>query len=117
MECPLGKRMAAASEAGKLFREQQFIIGIDAHQVNSEWDSEEQILVQGIIDAFFYEGGEIVLVDYKTDFVPGGGERILYEKYKVQLDYYAVALERMTGKRVKEKVLYSFWLQKELRNN
>lgn len=117
MECPLGKRMAAASKAGRLYREQQFIIGIDAHQVNPEWDSEEQILVQGIIDAFFYEGQEIVLADYKTDYVPVGGERLLYEKYKVQLDYYAAALERMTGKRVKEKVLYSFWLQKELRNN
>ncbi len=117
MGCPLGKRMAAASREGKLFREQQFILGIDAHQANPEWDSEEQILVQGIIDAFFYEEEKIVLVDYKTDYVPYGGEQDLCEKYRVQLDYYAAALERMTGKKVKEKILYSFWLQKELRNN
>ena len=117
MGCSLGQRMASASREGKLFREQQFILGIDAHQANPEWDSEEQILVQGIIDAFFYEEEKIVLVDYKTDYVPYGGEQDLCEKYRVQLDYYAAALERMTGKKVKEKILYSFWLQKELRNN
>ena len=73
------------------------------------------VLIQGIIDAFFYEDEAIILVDYKTDYVPEEQAEILVEKYKIQLDYYAQALERMTQKKVKEKILYSFWLQKGIR--
>ena len=72
----------------------------------------ETILVQGIIDAYFVEGGEIVLVDYKTDRVGRGQEEKLVSLYRVQLEDYAQALERMTGMKVKEKVIYSFALQK-----
>ena len=51
-------------------------------------------------------------MDYKTDYVKNGGE--LLEKYRKQLDYYELALERLTGKRVKEKVIYSFCLRCEV---
>ena len=57
---------------------------------------------------------EIVLVDYKTDRVKSGQEQKLIDLYHVQLEDYARALERMTGKRVKEKIIYSFTLQKEI---
>lgn len=70
--------------------------------------------MQGIIDAFFEEDGEIVLVDYKTDFVKKGDSKKLLEKYGQQLDYYARALESITGKRVKEKIIYSFALGNEV---
>ena len=67
------------------------------------------MLIQGIIDAYFYEEDGIVVVDYKTDYVKQGEE--LLEKYGRQLDYYEIALEKLTGRRVKEKVIYSFCLR------
>ena len=48
----LGKRMQRAAAAGKLYREKQFVIGIPAREMG-DWDSDERILIQGIIDAFF----------------------------------------------------------------
>ncbi len=44
-----------------------------AAEIDEAWDSQERVLVQGIIDAYFLEGDEIVLVDYKTDRVRRGG--------------------------------------------
>lgn len=112
LESRSGQRMRAAAGAGKLFREQPFVIGVDPKEIYSDVPCEEQILVQGIIDAYFEEDGEIVVLDYKTDRVYR--EEELKEKYHAQLAYYARALETMTGKRVKEKILYSFALGKEI---
>lgn len=114
LKSELGCRMGKAQKDGLLVREQQFVLGVPASTIKKDWNPQEMVLVQGIIDAFFYEGDEIVLVDYKTDFVPNGKESILIEKYKIQLDYYAKALERLTQKKVKEKILYSFWLGRAL---
>ena len=115
----LGRRMAEAEEKKRLHLEQPFMMGIPAKEIYSGQTSEEMVLVQGIIDAFFFaenEKGEecIVLVDYKTDFVKKGKEHELVEKYRSQLDYYAKALERLTGRRVEEKWIYSFSLGKEI---
>ena len=71
------------------------------------------MLIQGIIDVFFEEAGSFVVVDYKTDAVLNAGE--LIKRYQTQLDYYAEALTRMTGKRVKERILYSFYFGEEVR--
>lgn len=109
----LGKRMAAAEQAGLLHREQQFVMGIPAREMEAA-DSDELVLIQGIIDAWFEEDGELVLVDYKTDHVGADGEAVLKERYQLQLDYYQKALEQMTGRRVKEKLIYSLTLQKEI---
>lgn len=110
----LAARMQAAARAGALWREQPFVLGVGADTIRPEWDPGEQVLIQGIIDAYFYEGEEIVLVDYKTDFVPKGQPERLAEKYRVQLDYYQMALERLTGGRVKERLIYSFCLDREI---
>ena len=72
------------------------------------------IMVQGIIDAFFCDGENIVLIDYKTDAVPSGNGQELAKKYQAQLDQYAMALERLTGKKVSEKIIYSFTLGLEI---
>ena len=72
------------------------------------------MLVQGIIDLWFYEGDEIVLADYKTDRVYPGQEELLKARYQEQLAYYEKALIQTTGCRVKEKLIYSFALQKTL---
>ena len=70
------------------------------------------VLVQGIIDAFFEEGEALVLVDYKTDAVKT--EEELIRRYQAQMDLYQEALGRVTGKQVKEKLLYSFKLRKTI---
>ena len=116
LQSDLGKRMKQAALAGQLYREQPFVLSVAASHIREKWDTDDQVLVQGMIDAYFYEESEIVLVDYKTDFIKTGQERALLEKYQIQLDFYAEALRRLTGKTVKERLIYSFSLQKELRN-
>ena len=64
------------------------------------------VLVQGIIDAWFIEDGEIVLLDYKTDRVED--EETLLRRYRLQLELYKRALEAATNKKVKEVYIYSF---------
>lgn len=107
-----GVRMHQAALAGKLHAEQPFVLGVEAKEIYPEQDSNEMILVQGIIDVYFEEDGELVVLDYKTDKVKSASE--LIERYHGQLDYYAKALEQMTGKKVKEKIIYSFTLGEEL---
>ncbi len=68
-------------------------------------------IVQGIIDCFFEEEGELVLVDYKTTNVRSKGEfagrrESIKARYALQIDLYRRALEAATGKRVKEAYLY-----------
>ncbi len=70
------------------------------------------MLIQGIIDVYFEEDGEIVVADYKTDRVDNGEE--LVKKYEKQLEYYARAINQLTGKNVKQKIIYSFRLHKEI---
>lgn len=103
----LGKRMRQAAKKGLLKKETQFVIGIPARKMG-EWDSDELILVQGIIDAYFEEEDALILMDYKTDYVTEA--ETLKARYAVQLEYYVRALEQMTGKKVKERMIYSFRL-------
>ena len=105
-------RMAAAETRGQLRREQPFVHGISASRMDPVFPSDETILVQGIIDAFFIENGKIIVVDYKTDRVRS--PKTLIDRYQVQLDYYADALGEMLGLPVSEKIIYSFALQKEI---
>ena len=114
VECDLGQRMKAAALKGRLFREQPFVISRSAAEIDESWDESERVLVQGIIDAYFLEVEEIVLVDYKTDYVRRGEEKKLIERYHTQLEDYGQALERMTRRRVKEKYIYSFALKKAI---
>ncbi len=109
----LAARMAAAAANGKLYKEQPFVLGISAGRVDETLPEEEMVLVQGIIDVYFEEDDKIVVADYKTDRVDTPEE--LVDRYKVQLDYYAEALTRLTGKDVKEKIIYSFALNKEIK--
>ena len=101
---PIGKRVRAAAISGNMRREQPFVF---------EYDRQ---LVQGVIDLFIIEDGKIVIVDYKTDRVRKGeaGEKELIKRYSVQLDYYAKALSQLTGLEVKEKLIYSFTLGREI---
>lgn len=104
---PLAVRIKAAAQRGQLYREQPFVIAMPANQMKKEYETEEEILVQGIIDAYFEEEDGLVLVDYKTDKVQKGQEKELIEKYKVQMKYYKKALEMITDREVKEIYIYS----------
>jgi ATP-dependent helicase/nuclease subunit A len=106
-------RMRKAQLAQKLYKEKQFVIGIKAGDVLPDTDSNELILIQGIIDVFFEEDGELVLLDYKSDLVESGEQ--LIRRYKVQLDYYRKALEQMLPQKVKEMIIYSLPLAEEIR--
>lgn len=110
LDAPLARRMMRAAEAGRLFREQQFVLDVAADRIRADWGAGEHVLVQGIIDAYFIEDGRIVLIDYKTDFVKREKASSLYQKYAVQLDYYQTALERLVHLPVSEKMIYSFCL-------
>ena len=109
----IAARMKQADRNGKLRKESQFVVGIPAREMDKA-DSDALILLQGIIDAWFEEDDGLVLVDYKTDRVKEGGENILLDRYQIQLFYYAKALTQITGKKVKEAVIYSLALQKEI---
>ena len=115
LNSPLGQRMAEAQRGGRLHREQQFIIGIPAREMG-RGDSQELVLVQGVIDAYLEEEDGLVLIDYKTDRLPGGraGRECLAERYRQQVAYYQRALEQLTGKKVKENIIYSLTLQESV---
>jgi ATP-dependent helicase/nuclease subunit A len=107
-----GTRLREASRREQCFAEQPFVLGMESNKIYPNVDADEWILIQGIIDMYFEEDGELVVLDYKTDRVSSAQE--LVERYHAQLDYYATALERLTGKKVKEKLIYSFALHKEI---
>ncbi len=109
---PLGQRLKKAEQEGCLHKEQQFMIGIRAREMDLA-DSDELVLVQGVIDAYIEEADGTVLIDYKTDRVERAEE--LKKRYQVQLRYYIRALEQVTEKPVKEAVLYSLHLQQAIR--
>lgn len=100
----VGKRILASN---KVFREQVFEVEIPVCDAYPEIKvSDENILLQGVIDCFFEEDGELILVDYKTDKYSDVSE--IHEKYDRQLELYKYALEKITKKKVKEKIIYLF---------
>ncbi|HJA66776.1 MAG TPA: helicase-exonuclease AddAB subunit AddA [Candidatus Mediterraneibacter cottocaccae] len=113
LHCGSGRRMTAAAVRGQLFKEQPFVLGVDAGEIYPGETTEDMILVQGIIDVYFEEPDGLVVLDYKTDKVRKASE--LTEKYHAQLDYYGQALERLLQKPVKEKIIYSFTLKEEIK--
>ena len=111
----LGRRMCLAEDAGKLRREQPFVIGLPAKELFPDSESEEMVLVQGVIDAFFEENDGLVLMDYKTDRIHEDAKAELMKKYQSQLKYYRTALEKLTGKTVKEVWFYAFGTGEDFR--
>ena len=100
--------------AKKIYKEKPFFINIPAKEIYGE-NLEEDILVQGIIDLYYInQQDEIILVDYKTDYVEKGKEHSLIEKYRVQLDLYKRALEETLRKKVSKVYIYSVYLGKEI---
>ncbi len=111
-ESSVAGRMEASSLKDFLHREQTFMMGVPATEVYEDAPSDETVLIQGIIDVYFEEDNELVLLDYKTDKV--SSEKELKDRYLTQLDLYKKALMRATGMNVKEVFIYSFALDKEI---
>ena len=108
----LGQRVL---QAKRLFREAPFNLLTPANEVFPATESQEELLIQGIIDLYFYEGEDIVLLDFKSDIVHHKSEEEILAPYQVQLKLYKKALERITGHRVKESYLYFFDLNRAIR--
>lgn len=111
-QSPLCTRIIAAQKKGKLYKEQPFVFARPAKEISPEYSSEQPVLVQGIMDVYFEEDGQYVLLDYKTDYVKTREE--LAARYRKQIQLYAEALEQVTGKPVKERIIYSFCLGEEI---
>ena len=110
LKSDLASRMRSAHRAGKLWREQPFVIGMRGDEIRDDWSGEETVLIQGIIDAFFIEDEHIILIDYKTDRAKPGDEQSLVNRYRKQFELYRSALEKLLGRKVTEGWLYSLSL-------
>lgn len=107
----LGLRLMNSIKNGEIVkREFEFLM---KHRINEICESED-IRIQGIIDLFFFEGDNIILVDYKTDKMIFSDDNKFLNKYKEQLHYYKLALEKIFNKKVSESYIYSFELSKEI---
>ncbi len=114
----LGKRLLDAFNSGnEVYRELPFYTEISVIETDDTLSKSlegETVRLQGVIDCFFYEGDNLILLDYKTDYVEKGNEEEMEKKYLVQINYYRNALEKITGKKVTESYLYLFYLDKEM---
>ena len=102
------------TKANTIEREKPFYINIPAKDIYNK-SVDEKILVQGIIDLYYInEQEELILVDFKTDYVPNNEEKILIDKYKIQLELYKKALELSLERKVNKTYIYSTYLDKEI---
>lgn len=112
----IGCRMMAAAKKGSLIKEKPFLITMPLSAVGEVENEallteEDCVLLQGIIDAYFVDtDGEIVVVDYKSD-----RKNLPLEPYVKQISMYADCLERLTHRKVKERYIYAFALQKAIK--
>ena len=102
-------------DAKEIKKESPFYTYVNTKDVYDITES-ENILVQGIIDLYYIDKNDrLILVDYKTDYTEDGED--LVEKYKVQLDLYKKALEESLNRRVDEIYIYSIYLNKPILYN
>lgn len=115
----LGRLMIDSYNKGeKIYREVPFYTEISSLEIDNTLDEKyknEKVRLQGIIDCFFEYNGDLILLDYKTDYVKPGNEHELIEKYKKQLNYYSNAISKMKNKKVKYKYIYSFSIDEEIK--
>ena len=98
----IGKRII---KSDKVFREASFEIEVPLNQI-ADTNTDEKIILQGIIDCYFYEDDGVVLVDYKSDYSTNIDE--IKERYRQQIQLYKLAIEKITKKSVKNEFLYLF---------
>jgi len=105
----IGSRLLKSNE---VYREKSFMLPIDTINIFPELkdkiDSSHKTLVQGVIDCMFVENDEVIIIDYKTDYIIQGQQVEKAKKYQIQLDTYEKAVVSILNKKVKEKVIYFF---------
>ncbi len=101
----IGRRMKASHYVK---REVPFVIKKNADEIIASLDKNDVILIQGIIDCYFYEDDQVVIIDYKTDEIEGGNLEPVKDEYKLQILSYKEAVEKITEKKVKGCYLYLF---------
>lgn len=102
---PLGREAVAAAD---LRREFKFSLLTSAALLDPELPEEEQVLLQGVIDCCFTGPQGLTVVDFKTDRVKPGEEKLHSERYRTQIEVYSDALSRITGTPVAHRVLWYF---------
>jgi ATP-dependent helicase/nuclease subunit A len=110
----LGQEMTEAIKKGQCRREQPFVMGVPVREVYHDNPSDETILVQGMIDAYYETEEGLVLIEYKTDHSKAGDEELLIRRYRTQIHFYKKALESIIGITVTRSYIYSFSLNKYL---
>lgn len=115
----IGMKVLECHKEGKLLqRELPFVTHIPASKLSTEElvdkYKDEVVRLQGIIDCFFEYKDEIVLLDYKTDYVEEGNEQKIVDRYRIQMEYYSEALEKILGRKVSYRYLYLFYLDKSI---
>ncbi|NOU95470.1 helicase-exonuclease AddAB subunit AddA [Paenibacillus sp. LMG 31456] len=107
----LGMRLLRSPQ---VHREMPFSYGLPAGEVYGVTDAaiaSETVMLQGVIDCIFEEGQGLVLLDYKTDHLKGSVSAALdgmRERYRLQLDLYAKAVERIWKRPVIGKYIFLF---------
>ena len=118
---PIAKRMLSSKFVK---REQKIYTQIKMNDIylndeifknNRETYENESVMLRGVIDLYFEEDDGLVILDYKTDFVDKNNKKEIIHKYKKQIEIYADVLSKLTGKKVKEKYLYLFGIDKQVK--
>ncbi len=91
-----------------VFVEKAFAFYIDRNKIFDD-NTSGVMLLHGVIDLYFYEGDEVVIVDYKTDYMSDENKASLISEYKLQLEIYRDAVEKAENKKVKNAYVYSFF--------
>lgn len=110
-ETDIGKRMRLSHSVK---REVPFVIKKNANEIINSLNNDDVILIQGIIDCYFYENDEIVIIDYKTDEIIDGNIETVKVEYSQQILSYKDAVEKITEKKVKACYLYLFDIGKAI---
>lgn len=83
---------------------------------NREIYEDESVMLRGVIDLYFEEDDGLVILDYKTDWIDDeNNKKEIIHRYKKQLDIYAEVLSTLTGKKIKEKYLYLFSIDEQVK--
>ena len=109
----LGQRMLRVyrQDPENVKREQSFYAEIKGSEVRQDYDG--SISIQGQVDMYFIENGEIVVIDYKSDTVENLAKE--QQNYEFQVEIYMKILKKLTGMKVKEMYLYAFLADREMK--
>lgn len=105
------KEILDAQKHDRLYKEKAINYSLKMNSIykDEDIDNQETIMMVGIVDLFFEDReGNLVLLDYKTDFVANGDYDKIIKRYKVQLSMYKQAIEKISGKKIAQNYLYMF---------